>query len=86
MSVWSLLCKGWALEARLTGNGINGVNEFPARANLGGLLTWPWALRELLPVPGRELAGGAWAPGAHSSSNGMVPHASTRIELLGRAV
>ena len=24
------------------GNGINGVNEFPARATLGGLLTWPW--------------------------------------------
>ena len=22
--------------------GINGVNEFPARAILGGLLTWPW--------------------------------------------
>lgn len=34
-------------------------------------------------VLGRELVGGVWALGAHSSSNEIVPRTSTRIGAFG---
>ena len=66
--------------------GMNGANEFPARATLGGLLTWPMGPAHVAASFWGELAGGACALGAHLSSDGMVPCASTRTGLLCRSV
>ena len=79
-------CNSPKRSERVWDHGINKVNDFPTRAALDGLLTWPLGATRVVDSSRWELAGSAQAPRAHWSSNRMVPHASMRTRPLQRVV